>query len=98
MKPIISGCGGRVDAKKTAAAFKIALSSSRRRTVALSDLISASSALVAPGRCPPSTLRHDDILLDSNRSGIKPGALHPSQQVHEPSTSHETPHPIHHET
>src|SRR5665811_68312 len=47
--------GSSSPAKKTVAAFKIALSSSSRRTAALSALISASSALVGPCRCPEST-------------------------------------------
>src|SRR5674476_129623 len=47
--------GSSSPAKKTVAAFKIALSSSIRPTAALSALISASSALVGPCRCPEST-------------------------------------------
>src|SRR5450759_1357081 len=47
--------GSSSPAKKTVAAFKIALSSSSRRTAALSALISASSALVGPCRSPEST-------------------------------------------
>src|SRR5215207_1527642 len=41
-------------AKKIEARRRISLSSSSRRTLALSALISASSSLVAPWRCPPS--------------------------------------------
>jgi len=47
--------GSSSPAKKTVADFKMALSSSSRRTLALSDLISASSSVVGPWRRPPST-------------------------------------------
>src|SRR5665647_2789809 len=47
--------GSRSPAKKPVAAFKIALSSSSRRTAAFSALISASSTLVGLWRCPAST-------------------------------------------
>src|SRR5699024_7346018 len=43
-----------IDAKKIEALRRISLSSSSRRTLALSSLISASSSDVAPWRCPPS--------------------------------------------
>src|SRR5215218_979811 len=47
--------GSSSPTKKTVAAFKIALSSSSRRTWAFNALISACSVLDTPGRIPPST-------------------------------------------
>jgi hypothetical protein len=122
-----------IDAKKVAAAFKIATSSRNRRFSAFNRRISPDFSLVTPSRCPASisawiTQRRTDsfptptclatacdaavnvgysprcsltrrtalafssgsiifgillILLDSNRSGIKPGALHYSLKRHE---------------
>lgn len=63
---------------------KISLSSSSRRTFAFNALISPSSSLVVPGRCPPSTWacttqrRTDSFPTPSWRPTTSPAAQHPS--------------------
>ena len=64
----------RQESQKTVAGFKIALSSSMRRTLALSALISASSSLVAPTPLPAVDLgldhpSADGLLTDTQLPG-----------------------------
>src|SRR5690606_18463697 len=73
--------GSSSPAKKIEARRRISLSSSSRRTLAFSSLISTSSSLVVPRRCPPSIWacsaqrRTDSFPTPSRRATASAAAL-----------------------